>query len=92
MRSRVQTISPAKAAEMLEANTTNRPLSRPVVKAFAEAMRRGDWMVTHQGIAFDGNGFWPHHRSPVSARSCAGGAFDLARRAVPAERPDRIRG
>jgi hypothetical protein len=56
MRSRVQTISPAKAAEMLEANTTNRPLSRPVVKAFAEAMRRGDWMVTHQGIAFDGNG------------------------------------
>jgi hypothetical protein len=56
MRSRVQTITPAKAAEMLEANTTNRPLSRPVVKAFAEAMARGDWMVTHQGIAFDVNG------------------------------------
>jgi hypothetical protein len=56
MRSRVQTITPAKAAEMLEANTTNRPLSRPVVKAFAEAMARGDWMVTHQGIAFDANG------------------------------------
>jgi hypothetical protein len=56
MRSRVQTITPAKAAELLEANTTNRPLSRPVVKAFAEAMERGDWMVTHQGIAFDVNG------------------------------------
>jgi hypothetical protein len=42
---------------MLEANTTNRPLSRPVVRAFAEAMERGDWMVTHQGIAFDVSGY-----------------------------------
>lgn len=56
MRSRVQTISPAKAAEMLDANTTNRPLSRTLVLSFAEAMSRGDWMVTHQGIAFDENG------------------------------------
>jgi hypothetical protein len=41
---------------MLEANTINRPLSRTVVRAFADAMSRGDWMVTHQGIAFDVNG------------------------------------
>ena len=41
---------------MLDANTTNRPLSRTLVRAFAEAMSRGDWMVTHQGIAFDVNG------------------------------------
>jgi hypothetical protein len=56
MRSRVQTITPARAAQWLEANTTNRPLSRPVVRSFAEAMRRGEWLVTHQGIAFDVNG------------------------------------
>lgn len=56
MRSRVQTITPAKAAEMLAANTSNRPLSKPTVRSFAEAMRRGEWMVTHQGIAFDTNG------------------------------------
>jgi hypothetical protein len=56
VRSRVQTITPARAAEWLEANTTNRPLSRPVVRSFAEAMRRGEWLVTHQGIAFDLNG------------------------------------
>jgi hypothetical protein len=31
-------------------------LSRPTVRAFAEAMARGDWMVTHQGIAFDVHG------------------------------------
>jgi hypothetical protein len=49
-------ITPARAAEWLEANTTNRPLSRAVVRSFAEAMRRGEWLVTHQGIAFDVNG------------------------------------
>ena len=56
MRSKVQKISPKRAAEMLEANTSNRPLSQPVVRAFAEAMQRGDWLVTHQGIAFDTSG------------------------------------
>ncbi|HEY9289814.1 MAG TPA: hypothetical protein VIP98_00905 [Microlunatus sp.] len=56
MRSRVQTITPVKAAELLEANTTNRPLSSSAVQAFAEAMKRGDWKVTHQGIAVDTNG------------------------------------
>ncbi|WP_020500436.1 hypothetical protein [Sciscionella marina] len=56
MRSKVQKITPQKAETMLEANTSNRPLSKPVVRAFAEAMRRGEWQVTHQGIAFDTNG------------------------------------
>jgi hypothetical protein len=53
LRSRVQKITPVKAAEMLAANTANRPLSRSTVRAFAEGMRRGDWLVTHHGIAFD---------------------------------------
>jgi hypothetical protein len=52
----VQTITPARATEWLEANTSNRPLSRAVVRSFAEAMRRGEWQVTHQGIAFDIHG------------------------------------
>jgi hypothetical protein len=41
---------------MLAANTSNRPLSKATVRGFADAMRRGDWLVTHQGIAFDTNG------------------------------------
>jgi hypothetical protein len=41
---------------MLAANTANRPISKSTVRAFADAMRRGDWLVTHQGIAFDSNG------------------------------------
>ena len=56
MRSKVQTVTPKKAAEWLSANTSNRPLSKPVVRGFAEAMRRGEWVVTHQGIAFDVDG------------------------------------
>jgi len=56
MRSKVQSITPKKAAEYLEVNTANRPLSQSTVKGFAEAMSRGDWMVTHQGIAFSSTG------------------------------------
>jgi hypothetical protein len=32
------------------------PLSKRTVRDFAEAMRRGDWRLTHQGIAFDASG------------------------------------
>lgn len=53
MRSKVQKISPTRAAEMLSANTSNRPLSQTTVRSFAQAMGRGEWLVTHQGIAFD---------------------------------------
>ena len=56
MRSRVQKINPQRASEMLAANTSNRPLSKATVRSFAEAMRRGDWLITHQGIAFDTRG------------------------------------
>ncbi|TMM43070.1 MAG: hypothetical protein E6F99_00955 [Actinobacteria bacterium] len=56
MRSTVQTITPKKAQEYLEHNTANRPLSGRTVRDFAQAMRRGEWRVTHQGIAFDTTG------------------------------------
>jgi hypothetical protein len=56
VRSKVQKITPKKAADLLQVNTVNRPLSKPVVRAFAAAMKRDDWRVTHQGIAIDSNG------------------------------------
>ena len=40
----------------MAANTANRPLSRSRVRAFADAIRRADWLVTHQGIVFGTNG------------------------------------
>ena len=44
------------AGEWLAANTANRPLSRSRVRAFADAIRRADWLVTHQRIVFGTNG------------------------------------
>jgi len=49
-------VTPVKAAEYLARNTANRPLSQRTVRDFAQAMRRGEWRVTHQGIAFDTTG------------------------------------
>jgi hypothetical protein len=41
---------------MLDANSMNRPLTRSRVVEYAAAMERGEWLVTHQGIAFDSAG------------------------------------
>jgi hypothetical protein len=56
MRSKVVSITPKRAAEYLERNTANRPVSQRLVREFAAVMGRGEWRVTHQGIAFDTNG------------------------------------
>ena len=77
MRSRVQIITPAKAAAMLAANTANRPLSKSVVRVFAEAMRRGEWLVTHQGIAFDVSGVLVDGQHRLAAIMEAGQPVDV---------------
>lgn len=68
VRSKLQKISPKRAAEMLAANTSNRLLSKATARSFAEAMRRRDWLVTHQGITFDTAGLLVdgQHRLAVS--------------------------
>lgn len=46
-------ITPQMAADMLTRNVhRNRPLNKGRIKLYVEAMRRGDWPLTHQGIAF----------------------------------------
>lgn len=49
----VMAVTPAMAAEWLERNTRNRPISKHTVTAYARDMRAGNWLVTHQGIAFN---------------------------------------
>ena len=44
------------AAYMKSAQRQNRAVSRPVVEEYAAVMRRGEWGLTGQGIAFDENG------------------------------------
>lgn len=53
----IQTITPEWAAEQLnKRNGTNRCLRGWWAEALAAAMRRGEWITTHQGIAFSESG------------------------------------
>lgn len=50
-------VTPDLAARWLEKNhPNNRPVAWRRVEAFASDMRAGAWMLTHQGICFDGDG------------------------------------
>jgi hypothetical protein len=53
----VVTITPEIAAKWLERNhKDNRPLNWRRIEAMANDMRSGNWKLTHQAIAFDGEG------------------------------------
>lgn len=58
METRVMEITPAIADNWLKNNTNrkNRKLSHERVAQYARAMLSGNWVLTHQGIAFDTNG------------------------------------
>ena len=44
-------ISPPQAAELLRKNRTNRPIRPTWVRSLADIIQRGEWKVTHQGVA-----------------------------------------
>lgn len=53
-------VTPEMAADWLDNRNIglkNRTISRVVAGRYAEAMRRGEWTLTHQGIAFDTEGW-----------------------------------
>ncbi|QKW51397.1 hypothetical protein [Streptomyces buecherae] len=56
MRTEVVMVTPELAREWLKVNALNRPLSRQTVVHLTRAIQRGEWKLTHQGIAFDENG------------------------------------
>ena len=49
-------ITPDIAAEFLRGNTDNRRIRPVYVRQLADIIRRGEWMHTHQGIAFAADG------------------------------------
>lgn len=53
MHSKIEKITPAKAQKWLEKNQNNRPISDAKVAEWQSAMERGEWQLTHQGIALD---------------------------------------
>lgn len=56
MHTKLTKITPRIAYEMLAVNTNNRPVRGWWVAQLAEAIKRGEWKITHQGIAFNSDG------------------------------------
>lgn len=56
METRLTIVTPKMAREWLERNENNRPLRPGVVDGFLNAYRRGEWKITHQGVAFAKSG------------------------------------
>lgn len=64
-------VTPDLAREMLATSVGNRHIRESHVKALAALQRRGEWMLTHQGVAFDRNGALRdgHHRLTAVTKS-----------------------
>lgn len=66
-------ISPTLADAMLERNVGNRKVFAAHVTKLATAMKEGEWMQTHEGLAFDRNGRLldgQHRLQAVRASGC----------------------
>ncbi len=58
MKTTTETVTPAMAAEYLSKNhPKNRPIRDFRVKKWVEEIKQGRWLLTHQGIAFDEDGY-----------------------------------
>lgn len=57
MQTREVLVTPDLATEWLTRNHSNRPISKPLVVKYAHDMAHGRWVETHQGIAFDEEGY-----------------------------------
>ena len=56
MKTAIETITPAQAKKYLQSNTENRTVRSQWVERLAAMITKGEWMLTHQGIAFSEDG------------------------------------
>lgn len=56
MQITTETITPEIAAEYLKHNTNNRNIRTSHVEYLSNAIKRGEWVLSHQGIAFNEHG------------------------------------
>lgn len=56
MKTVTETVTPTLAELWLQKNTSNRNVSTRLVAKYADMMARGQWSLTHQGIAFYADG------------------------------------
>lgn len=52
----VETITPERAAQILQHNDKNRPLNRQHVQELAQAMRRGEWRLNYEPVKIGASG------------------------------------
>lgn len=85
MRTTVEVIGPEQATKYLERNENNRKLRKHTVDRYAEMMRRGQWKLTHEAIAFDTNGELKNgqHRLAAVIESGATVSFSVTRGVDP---------
>lgn len=57
MKTALELITPERAREYLKKNRGNRTIKNRWVETYARDMASGAWKLTHQGIAFDKDGF-----------------------------------
>jgi len=55
METKIVTMTPEWASQLLRQNTRNRQLSKQRVAACADLITSGKWKLTHQGVAIDSN-------------------------------------
>lgn len=55
MKLQIVEVTPTIAKEWLRHNTLNRPIRKRYVESMADSMKRGEWAVTHQPVALNGN-------------------------------------
>ncbi|WP_329611531.1 hypothetical protein [Kitasatospora herbaricolor] len=77
MQSNVHRVTPETALQWLTHNTSNRPLSKSFVAQLAGQIQRGEWQLTHQGIAFDEDGILIDGQHRLAAIVKAGQAVDV---------------
>jgi len=56
MKISIMEITPDLAAEFLKRNTGNRTIRKTAVVQYADDLRRGNWKLTHQGVAISPSG------------------------------------
>lgn len=71
------TMTPELAKKYLEKNISNRPLRNNGVDYIAGIIKRGEWEVTHQGIAIDENGLFIDGQHRLHGIIKAGIAVDI---------------
>ncbi|MEU8762593.1 hypothetical protein [Streptomyces sp. NPDC048659] len=86
MHTEVHMVTPELAERWLSKNKHNRPMSRQSVSQLARAIERGEWQLTHQGIAFDEDDTLIDGQHRLAAVVKAGVAVQMAvTRGVPRE-------